>query len=273
MKYISVLFLIVVSACSFAQPSVSINNNQYWTEVVNGSTVDFVVRNNNGPTILYIPGCNGLDTFGQQYQKYHVEKFKEYWPDANIVISQYVNDYTNNAKDGRCDWSGSDSRLQGKQSFDQAEQTIKIANWIKHQSWSNGVVHLFGFSWGGRVGLWLSADIRGKAEVFKSVALIWPNCRSDEKFVAGTLHTPTRIWATEFDPLSDPKNCPTFYSGHQEMISISVFPGSNHSWFTGSFFQSFNKYWPVQKVWVHHEFNQGWTNQTLREWKDWAVSL
>lgn len=237
--------------------------------VVDNNSVDLYITKEAASTILYIPGCSGLDNFGKKYQEFHRSKFKEIWPEANIVISQYVNDYTQGSVDGRCDWKGSDPRLQGKQSFDQAVHTIKIANWIKQQPWSNGVVHLFGFSWGGRVGLWLPGDIRGNAEVFKSVALIWPDCRPTDKLTAGVLHTPTRIWATEEDPLSVPTNCPTFYTGDKSKLTLKLFPGNNHSWFDGPFFQPFNRYWPVQKVWVRHAFNQEWTDQTFVAWKKW----
>lgn len=240
------------------------------TTKVNGNSVDLYVQKTAAPTILYIPGCSGLDQFGQNYQAFHKNKFKEIWPDANFIISQYVNDYTNGSVNGRCDWEGSDSRLKTHQSFDQARSTIELAKWIKEQPWSNGEIHLFAFSWGGRVGIWIPGDLRGTAGVFKSVALIWPDCRPDYKFQAGALHTPTRIWATEEDPLSMAKNCPNFFKTPTDKLTLTLFPGNTHSWFTGPFFKPFTKWWPVQRVSVKHEYNEDWTNQTFKDWKDWA---
>jgi dienelactone hydrolase len=263
-------FFILVSSIVYAQSGISDNDKNSWTQEVNGSTVDIFTRNNKGPTILYIPGCNGLDKFGQKYQHYHEQKFKEYWPEANFVISQYVNDYTKNSTDGRCDWKGSDPRLVNRQSKDQAQYILGLADWIKKQPWSTDEVHLFGYSWGGRVGLWLPGDVVGKDQVFKTVALIWPDCRNDQKMSVGSVHTPVKIWATENDPLSNPTNCPTFYNSHRGMISLSLFPGSTHSWFDPPIFQSYTRWWPVQNTYVRHEYNVEWTNQTFREWKEWT---
>jgi len=240
---------------------------------VNGSSVELYTKTTKAPTILYIPGCSGLDRVGKMYQEFHKEKFKETWPEANFVISQYVNDYTNGQPNGRCDWQGNDTRLNNKQSYDQAEYTIKLAEWVKQQPWSNGTVHLFGFSWGGRVGIWLPGNYRGKSNVFKSVALIWPDCRPVHKIQAGELHTPTRIWATENDPLSIPKNCPNYYKDPNNLLTLTLLPGDTHSWFDGPQFPSLTRWWPVQQVYVRHEYNEQWTNKTFKEWKSWVGQL
>ena len=262
-KYLT--FLIIIFECNFALSQEQIK--------VDGYSVDLYLEKKPSATILYIPGCNGLDKYGQAYQEFHKMKFKETWPEANFVISQYVNEFTNGSVDGRCDWPGTDIRLKGRQSYDQALHTIELAKWIKLQPWSNGEVHLFGYSWGGRVGLWLPGDARGKAGVFKSVALIWPDCRPVDKFQAGLIHTPTRIWATEDDPLSIPKNCPNFYKSPSDKLMLSLFPGNTHSWFDGPFGPTYTRWWPVQRLSVRHEYNEGWTNQTFIDWKAWVESL
>jgi dienelactone hydrolase len=237
------------------------------------ATVHIYEKKTASPTILYVPGCNGLDSGGIRYQGYHLSKFKEVWPEANIVISQYVNDITQGASGGRCDWDGNDSRLKDKQSWHQAEHTIRLAEWIKNQPWSNGEVHLFGYSWGGRVGIWIPGSEKGRAGVFKSVALIWPDCRPIHKIRAGDLHTPTRIWATENDPLSIPKNCPNYYVDKDKKLTLTLFPGETHSWIDGPGFSSYTRWWHVQKVQVRHEFNESWANQTFIDWKNWAQDL
>jgi dienelactone hydrolase len=253
--------------------SICLLSNAQERAIVDGSGVDLYIGKKSAPTILYIPGCNGLDRVGKTYQEFHKEKFKETWPEANFVISQYVNDYTNGQTNGRCDWQGDDSRLKGKQSYDQADHTIKLAEWFKQQPWSNGTVHLFGFSWGGRVGVWLPGDYRGKNNDFKSEALIWPDCRPVHKIRAGELHTPTRIWSTENDPLSIPKNCPSYYKDPNNLLTLTLLPGDTHSWFTGPHISSFTRWWPVQNVYVKHEYNEQWTNQTFKEWKEWVDQL
>lgn len=224
-------------------------------------------------TILYVPGCNGLDAAGKGYQRYHINRIKEVWPEANLVVSQYVNDFTHGAPGGRCDWDGSDARLKERQSWHQAEHTIRLAEWVKKQTWSNQEVHLFAFSWGGRVGIWVPASEKGKAGVFRSVALIWPDCRPIHKIQAGKLHTPTRIWATENDPLSHAKNCPNYFQDENKLLSLFLFPGDTHSWMTGPKFVAFSRWWPQQQVWVKHEYNEAWSKQTFLDWKQWASTM
>ena len=266
MKFI-VLFIFITQLLGCA------NTATYGSSNVEGGTVHLYSGNKTAPTILYVPGCNGLDTGGVIYQNYHISRFKEVWPEANIVVSQYVNDYTYGASGGRCDWDGSDPRIKDKQSWHQAEHTIKLGEWIKQQPWSNGEVHLFAFSWGGRVGIWVPGDLRGRAGAFKSVALIWPDCRPVHKIRAGKLHTPTRIWSTENDPLSIPKNCPSYYSGTEDMLTLSLYPGATHSWMTGPAFTPYTRWWPNQKVNVRSEYNETWSKQTFGDWKNWAMNL
>lgn len=266
----ALLFTLLGSAN--AQTGIATGTATSYTVKVAGKTVDVFRAEGGqaGPTILYIPGCNGLDKFGIQYQKYHVERFKKTWPEANIVITQYVNDATKGAVNGKCDWGVQKTNEAGLSSFTQADYLIVLAEWIKSQPWSNREIHLFGFSWGGRVGLWLPAGQRGKQGVFNTVALIWPDCRKELQFFAGVLHTPTKIWATEEDPLSMPKNCVNFFA-NTNLLNVKLWPGNTHSWLTGPFFKPYDRWWPVQKVAVRHEFNEAWTNETFADWKSWAT--
>jgi dienelactone hydrolase len=262
--------IITMFACLLIVGCASVEKN---TIKVNDATAHIYEKKVASPTILYVPGCSGLDSGGRSYQNYHLSKFKEVWPDANIVVSQYVNDITRGSSGGRCDWDGADIRLKDKQSWHQAEHTIRLAEWVKTQPWSNGEVHLFGFSWGGRVGIWIPGSEKGQSGVFKSVALIWPDCRPIHKIRAGNLHTPTRIWATENDPLSIPKNCPSYYVDKDKKLTLSLFPGETHSWMTGPAFTPYTRWWPQQKVNVRSEFNESWANQTFIDWKNWAKNF
>lgn len=266
------LLQLLIAFSSYAQTGIAKNNDQSFTTSVNGKTVDVFLssRKEKSPTILYIPGCNGLDDFGIKYQTYHSSKFKEIWPEANFVISQFVNDITRNQPNGKCDWDQKKTNETNSNSYQQAAYIVGLANWIAQQPWSTNEIHLFGFSWGGRVGLWLPADKIGQSNLFKTVALIWPSCSKDIQFSAGRLHTPVKVWSTEQDPLSVPTNCVNFYS-NLDLYSVKLYPGNTHSWFTGPFFQPFYRWWPVQKVRVRHEFNEEWTNETLVEWKSWAL--
>ena len=269
MKYLVSLLIFLISGCA------SVGSSSISRQTVDSATVDIVIKNNNGPAILYIPGCSGLDKFGRQYQQYHLKKFQEVWPNANIVISQYVNDYTKGEEGGKCDWLDGNPRLNGKQISNQAEHTQKLGDWIKTQTWSNGDVHLFGFSYGGAVGLWAPAHNRstvtGKPYLFKTVALIWPDCRPVFRQFFGNIHTPLRIWSTEDDPLSVPKNCSTFYTDSDKKLSLKLYPGNTHSWMTSPDFIPFTSYWPNQKVHVRSEFKKEWADETFREWQQWAL--
>jgi pimeloyl-ACP methyl ester carboxylesterase len=132
----------------------------------------------------------------------------------------------------------------------QAHHSLALAKWIKAQPWSDGEVHVLGFSWGGRVGLWLPADLHGEAGVFASIALVWPDCRPAERFNAGRLHTPVRIYAAREDPLSIPLNCPNFYAGDRSLLSSLLFPH--------------------QRVWVEHAPMPDWTERMMEDWRHWA---
>lgn len=256
-----VIFLLILTHTIATAQSIKIDNH----------TVDIYVRQSTGPTIVYVPGCSGLDDWGKKYQKFHIEQFTHLWPTAHLVVSQYVNDVTNGSANGRCDWPLTDPRVHQHASWIQAAHTIKISEWVKQQSWSNSEVHLFAFSWGGRVGIWVPASKIGYKGAFNTVALVWPDCRPSEKIQAGLLHTPTRIYATENDPLSIPKNCPTYYSDPNQKLSLFLFPGNTHSWFSFPGFKPYYRWWPVQQVWVHHEFNANWTATTFNDWKQWAL--
>jgi dienelactone hydrolase len=236
-----------------------------------GHTVNLYIKENRTATILYLPGCNGLDSYGKNYQRYHLGKLKEVWPDANIVVSQYVNDYTRGEKDGRCFWPNDDARLNNKQSWDQAVYTVNLANWIKSQPWSNGEVHLFGYSYGGRVGIWL---LRNKLShsVFESIGLIWPDCRPIPNLQPRMLKSKTRIWSTEGDPLSEVNNCPNYFVDPDKKLTITTYPGDTHSWIDGPFFKPFVIHWPNQNVTVRHEFNKEWADKTFIDWKKWAIN-
>ena len=269
MKYLVSLLIFLISGCA------SVGSSSISRQTVDSATVDIVIKNNNGPAILYIPGCSGLDKSGRQYQQYHLKKFQEVWPNANIVISQYVNDYTKGEEGGKCDWPDGTPRLNGKEISNQAEHTQKLGDWIKTQTWSNGDVHLFGFSYGGAIGLWAPAHNRstvtGKPYLFKTVALIWPDCRPVFRQFFGNIHTPLRIWSTEDDPLSIPKNCSSFYTDSDKKLSLKLYPGNTHSWMTSPDFTPFTSYWPNQKVHVRSEFKKEWADETFREWQQWAL--
>jgi dienelactone hydrolase len=257
-KLISII--LVVLAFNVHAESIKFNNH----------TVDIYTKEKPSPTILYIPGCNGLDDMGQKYQTFHREEFKKVFPEANFVIIQMTNDLSQGATDGRCHWNDmSDDRLKRYQSWHQAAYIVKLASFIKEQSWSNGDIHVFGFSYGGRIGLWLSGSTIGKPDVFKSVSLIWPLCRPSSKAPLGSMHTPTRIWATEKDPLSDAWNCHDYYTGDTTLLNVTLYEGKNHSWFTHPSITGGNMYWPTHKTWVYSKFDQKLFDKTITDWKKW----
>jgi dienelactone hydrolase len=236
-------------------------------------TVDIYVKDSPSPTILYIPGCNGLDDIGKKYQKFHREEFAKVFPNANFVIVQITNDITNGAKDGRCHWNDqTDNRLKKYQSFHQAEYVVNLGSFIKKQPWSNGEIHVFGFSYGGRIGLWLNSSTLGKPDLFKSVSLIWPFCKG-KFYPLGSIHTPTRIWATEKDPLSDAWNCHSYYSNNKNLLTVTLYEGDHHSWFTHPSVDGVSVYWPKHQVQVFSKFNQPLFDQTMSDWKKWIDQL
>lgn len=237
-------------------------------------SVDIYTKDSPAPTILYIPGCNGLDELGRKYQKFHREEFAKIFPSANFVIVQFTNDVTNGAKNGRCFWEElTDERLKKSQSFHQARHIVNLGNFIKTQPWSNGEIHLFGFSYGGHVGLWLNSTAIGKPDLFKSVSLIWPFCKNAKFYPLGNIHTPTRIWATEKDPLSDAWNCHTYYTGNKHLLTVTLYEGANHSWFTHPSLDGVSVNWSMHRVQVYSKFDQTLFDKTMRDWKIWIDQL
>ena len=151
---------------------------------------------------------------------------------------------------------------------------VNLGNFIKQQSWSNGEIHVFGFSYGGHTGLWLNSTTVGQSDLFKSVALIWPFCKMPRRqFQFGNIHTPTRIWATEKDPLSNAGNCHNYYSGDKNLLTLTLYEGGNHSWFTHPSVTGFSTYWPVWGVQVFHKFDQTLFDKTMSDWKTWIDQL
>jgi dienelactone hydrolase len=238
-------------------------------------TVDIFTKSSPSPTILYIPGCNGLDEFGKKYQKFHREEFAKVFPNANFVIVQLTNDITKGAENGLCHWDPrSDERLKDYQSFHQAKYIVNLGDFIKQQSWSNGEIHVFGFSYGGHTGLWLNGTTIGKPNLFKSVSLIWPFCKMPiRNHQFGNIHTPTRIWATEKDPLSDAWNCHRYYSGNKDLLTLTLYEGGNHCWFTHPSINGVSIYWPVWRVQVFHKFDRALFDKTMTDWKIWIDGL
>ena len=268
-RIVTMMLLAMLCACASGSGVTEAGLGE--TRIVDGHRVTVSVRGDGpSPTLLYIPGCNGLDAAGSAYQRYHLDLLARHWPGTNVVISQFVDDITRGAPDGRCDWAGDDPRLARGQSWMQAHHSLALAKWIKAQPWSDGEVHVLGFSWGGRVGLWLPADLHGDAGVFASIALVWPDCRPAERFNAGRLHTPVRIYAAREDPLSIPLNCPNFYAGDRSLLSSLLFPGAVHSWMTGASFRPYRRYWPHQRVWVEHAPMPDWTERMMEDWRHWA---
>lgn len=265
MKIIKILILSLFFISNYSNSqSVSFKNH----------TVDLFVQNKPSPTILYIPGCNGLDSIGIKYQNFHREEFKKIYPESNFVIVQIVNDITKGEESGQCHWSSNDPRLNRYKTWHKANYIVQLGEWIKTQNWSNGDIHVFGFSYGGRIGLWLSGDRIGKSNLFKSVSLIWPNCtKKSGDLPLGSLHTPTTIWSTENDPLSEPKNCSSFYSNNKHMLNTILYKGSNHSWFTHPSIAYHKQYWPTFKVNVVHQFDQKLFDTTMKNWKFWIDSI
>ena len=222
---------------------------------VAGITVDvFLSGRTNSRTVIYVPGCNGKDAIGRLYQPAHLAKLQQLFNnDVNVLIPQVFDDVTKGAKDGVCYLDTAKQNEIGTNSLVLARKVAEILPWIKEQPWFNGTAHYFGFSQGGRVGIFSNSLTKTKG-FFKTYNLIWPMCLAE--YAPTTLldaHTATRIYATESDPISQPKNCPSYYTP-QSPIYLRLFPGDAHSWVTHPSIPAHTDYWPNYKKFVFHRY-------------------
>lgn len=249
------------------------SNASAQTVTIDGMTADlFLSGQSSDPTVLYFPGCNGRDAFGAKYQDFHVKKIIAAWGGrVNIVRLQLVNDITNGATDGTCFWSPEKSKEAGVDSYEFAKKIGHVSkSWISKQPWFNGNLHFFGFSYGGRVSLFVNfvSATRGQ---FKTVTGIWPLCRKEYHINAHTPHTPTRFYSTENDPLSDIKNCRSFYpGGGGNLIEIITYPGNEHSWMTHPDLKYQRVWWPNHKIWSVSKYVEEFAEKTWSSWVEWA---
>jgi dienelactone hydrolase len=240
---------------------------------VNGMSLDlFLSGNPSDSTVLYFPGCNGRDQYGAKYQDLHVEKIKSAWQGkVNVVRLQLVNDVTKGSTNGICFWTVEQNNQNGISSYNFAQQVGDISReWLVKQTWYNGNVHYFGFSYGGRVSLWVNfiAKTRGQ---FKTVTGIWPLCRKDYSIKAHLPHTPTRFYATENDPVTEIGNCKSFYpQAGGGLIETIVYPGDRHSWMTHPDVKYSRVWWPNLKIWSVGEYIDEYAEKTWSSWSKWA---
>lgn len=266
-KHLRVIGAALLAAFSFVQTAYA------QTIKVDGMTVDlFLSGNPSDPTVMYFPGCNGRDAYGARYQDFHIKKMSDAWGgNVNIVRLQLVNDITNGSTDGICFWTVEKNKQTGAESYEFGKKVGYIArNWVAKQSWFNGNLHFFGFSYGGRVSLMVNFIAATKGQ-FKTVTGIWPLCRKEYPIKAYMPHTPTRFYATEHDPVSEISNCRSFYpDGGGDMIEIITYPGSEHSWMTHPDVKYMRVWWSNHKIWSENKYIEAYAEKTWSSWVSWA---
>lgn len=243
----------------------------------NGVEVDLQLAGSTpGPVILYVPGCNGLDEIGRAYQAFHKEEIRKRWPETHLVFVEAVNMVTEGSSMGACDWPRDHPKYKSKgierPTLHFVQQINKVRSWIGEQAWAQRqAVHLFGFSYGGQLGMYLAGN-RSQSGSFKSIALIWPSCIDADKLKLGKLHTPTKIWATEADPLSRAQECHKSYEAGHELLELHLWPGDLHSWMTHPNVPKSERYWPRANITVKHQFVKEYNDKTWDQWVEWAKS-
>jgi len=241
---------------------------------INGHTADLFLSGNKGDsTVIYFPGCNGKDAMGAKYQDFHMEKIKAQWKGkVNIVRLQLVNDLTQGAQNGSCFWDTKTANERGLNSYKFSNIIGDIATqWVPKQDWYNGNIHFFGFSYGGRVAMFVNS-VRATDGAFKTVTSIWPICIEAQRFAGTTVHTPTRIYGGERDPISTPKNCPTFYQNTNSNLELVLYDTDKHSWMTHPTFTNQRVWWPNHKLWTESAYDAELADKTWASWTVWAKS-
>ncbi len=244
------------------------------TVTVSGTTVDVHLSGRtNSRTVIYVPGCNGKDEIGRLYQDFHLQRLKlAFDGDVNVLMIQIFDDITKGSKDGVCFIDTEKQNDMGANSLTLARKIGDVLPWIREQAWFNGTAHFFGFSQGGRVGVFANSIDKTRG-FFKTFILIWPMCLLEYKPpIILRAHTPTRIFATENDPISQPKNCPGFYSS-ESPIELSLFPGDVHSWATYPSLAAHIDYWPNYKKTVTHRYVKEYADTMWSTWSAWALCM
>lgn len=261
------LFFCAVTSVSNAQQLVN----------ANGVDIDLQLSGQSpAPVILYVPGCNGLDEIGRAYQTFHKQEIKKRWPESHLVLVQAVNMVTEGSQMGACDWPRDHPKYKAKgidfPRLHFVRQINQVRDWIGQQIWAQQQpVHLFGFSAGAMFGMNLAGNA-SQAGTFKSIALIWPSCLDAERLKLGKLHTPTKIWATESDPLSRAQECYKSYAGGHDLLELQLWPGDFHSWMTHPNVPKSERVWPRANVTVKHQFVKEYNDKTWDQWVEWAKS-
>lgn len=267
---LSLIVVFLLCICASAAHSQKLTN-------ANGVDIDLQLASSNpAPVILYVPGCNGLDEIGRAYQTFHKQEIRKRWPEAHLVLVQAMNMITEGSPMGACDWSRDHPKFKAKgienPRLHFVRQITQVREWIGQQDWAHQQsVHLFGFSAGAMYGMNLAGKF-SQPGTYKSIALIWPACINAERLEFGRVHTPTKIWATESDPLSRAQLCHKSYKEGHELLELHLWPGELHSWMTHPNVPKSERFWPVANVTIKHQFVKEYNDKTWDQWVDWAKS-
>ena len=84
-----------------------------------GITMDLHLSGHPGdPTVVYFPGCNGLDEFGRKYQEFHLQRIRAAWGNrVNVVRVQAINDVTQGRPNGLCFWTAAEMDQAGVSTY------------------------------------------------------------------------------------------------------------------------------------------------------------
>lgn len=267
---------LLVALCALVATDQALSAPRGETLTFDGITFDlYLTGQPNDSTVIYFPGCNGRDDYGRRYQDFHVGKMQQAWSSRiNIVRVQLVNDATQGAVNGLCFWSAEEMNRRGVSTLEFARKVGHLARgWVATQPWFNGKLHFFGFSFGGRVAMMVNS-VAATRGAFTSVTGIWPMCRPEYAFKANRPHTPTRLYSTIDDPLSNISNCPSFYpDGGSPLLEIVTYPGDRHSWMTHPEVKNRRVWWPNHRLWSTGDYVEEYADRTWHGWTAWARCL
>lgn len=244
-------------------------------------TVDYLLSGTNSDsTVIYFPGCNGKTFPGSVYQGEMMQRIREQFNgNVNIVTVQFVDDLNKkyNRRYGICDVAKSEPIYYKINSYDWTHRTVDvIQNWVKKQSWFNGNLHYWGFSFGGRTALVVSSLERTKG-MFKSIIAIQPLCNPKDIYEnkLWATHTPTRIYSYKDDPVTVPTNCHNMFEKNADLslLEYKLYPGSYHGHISHGLPFGSKSYWPILNVTSYSGYNERYATDTYESWFKWAKCL
>ena len=167
-------------------------------------------------TVILLHGCGGL----REHSKIWIRQLTEW--NYNVVV---VDSYTSRGMPtGVCtNWS-----YLRNPPDDRVEDLFATAEWIKNQSWNNGLPAVIGFSHGAAA-VYLASNSPKSKELLSSGVSFYPYCWY---YVTPNKEWPLQIHVGSEDELTPAASCIRNERRQSDRLEFYIYQGAHHSWDT-----------------------------------------